>query len=166
MEFGSVRIRIIIEPEEGALLERFIEKTCELARFDREAFRKEHPGEPMRTNRFELFVTPAQGLTGPLNVLEAQVTVKKDSMVLFDTIVSRLSAQDRALLLETLPTRVDDEAQCFMRFDKKLFLNDVFALVDHGKCVHVTFQVLTYPKSRESAVRFLSEHLGSLIDDQ
>ena len=160
MEFGPVRIRAIIDPDEASRTEPLIEKVCALAGFDLAAHREAHPGEPIRSNRFELSVAPAEGLTSSLYVLSARIGTKKDAMACFDAIVRRLSEEDRAFLIDSLDSRFDDDSQCFVRLDKKLFLNDVFALVDHGKCVHFTFSILTYPKNRDAAFAFLKEHLA------
>ena len=159
MEFGPLRIRIIIEPDEGALIERLIEQTCALAGFDLASFRKEHEGEPIRTNRFELLVNRAEGLTGQLFVIEALVSSKKDTASAFGALIERLTAEDRVFLRDTVESRIDEESRCFVRLDKMLFLNDVFALVDHGKCVHCSFTIMTYPRSRDAAVRFVEEIL-------
>jgi RNA binding exosome subunit len=160
MEFGSTRIRIIFEPGEESLIERAIEKVCALVHFDLAAFRAEHPGEPIRTKRFEIAVSRAQGLIGQLFVLTAQVRSKKDAALLFDELIETLDPKERMMLRSTIPSRTDDELRCFVRIDKALFLNGVCALVDHGRCVHFSFTILTYPKSREQAIRFLEGYLA------
>jgi RNA binding exosome subunit len=160
MEYGSVQFRVIVEPEEGALIERLIEGICSLAGFDLSAFRAAHPGEPIRTGRFELTVNRAEGLTNSLFVIEARASSKKEAAAIFNTLVGKLEPDDRGFLARTLESRIDEDSRCFVRLDKKLFLNGVFALVDHGKCVHLTFTVLTYPRSREGAIRFVEKTLA------
>ena len=159
MEFGSAQIRVILEPEEGALVERLVDRVCSFAGFDRTAFRADHPGAPIRTKRFSLAITSAEGLIGPLRVLEARVENKKDTTALFERLVSKLSVDDRAVLASTVESRTDED-NCYVRLDKKLFFNDAYVLVDHGQCVHFTFSILTYPKSREGAIAFVTEQLA------
>ena len=160
MEFGSVQIRVILEPDEGALSERLVERVCSFAGFDLEGFRNEHPGQPIRTKRFSLSITQVEGLTGPLQVLRARVDSKRDAAAVFARLADRLDEDDRKVLASTVSSRTD-EANCYIRLDKKLFLNDSFVLVDHGQCIHFTFSILTYPKSREQAIRFVEEQLSA-----
>ena len=154
MEIGSVHIRVILEPDEGALIERLIERICGFAGFDLTAFRDEHPGRPIRTKRFALEIASADGLTGPLQVLRCRITSKKDAADAFAQLVACLDGQDREMLASTVESRTD-EANCYIRLDKKLFLNGSSVLVDHGQCIHFTFSILTYPKSREAAITFV-----------
>jgi RNA binding exosome subunit len=161
MEFGAARIRVILEPEEGALIERLVEKVCSVADFDLATFRSENPGVAIRTKRFSLRIASAEGLTGQLQVLEAHVHAKKDADALFSRIVSGLDRDDRVLLASTVESRTDED-HCYVRLDKKLFLNDTYVLVDHGQCIHFSFSILTYPKSREKAVVFIKK----LLSDQ
>ena len=161
MEFGSVAIRAFLEPDEADLTDRLVPRVCALAGFDLEAFRAEHPGEPIRTSRFELSIGTASGFDGTLRIVTATVSNKRDAAALFDRVVRGLDTEDRSFLAETLGSRTDDETHCFVRLDKPLFLNGAFKLVDHGRCVHLDFNVLTYPKSREAAIAFLAERIGS-----
>lgn len=161
MEIGRVDLRVFLEPEEHALTERFIERICGFARFDLASFRAEHPEEPIRTNRFSIAIAPAEGFDGTIRIIEASVEAKKDAGALFDRLVASISEDDRAFLASSVPSRVDDEAHCYVRVDKLAFLEGRFELVDHGKCVRFDFNVLTYPKSRDRAVRFVEDRIGT-----
>ena len=94
-----------------------------------------------------------------LIVLNGHVTTKKGARSLLERIVAALDAQDRAFLLETIETRIDDDLTLYLRLDKHLFLNDIFKLTDTGSCYHFSFSLVTYPKNREQAVNAVREIL-------
>lgn len=160
MELGHVSIRVFLEPGE-ALTERLVERLCALAGFDLTGFRKEHPTGPIRSTRFSLSIDTAEGFDGPIRIVTASVLAKKDAGALFDRVVASLDDEDRAFLDRTLASRIDEEAHLFVRLDKPLFANGVFKLVDHGRCVHFDFTVLTYPRSREAAIAFVHGRIAS-----
>lgn len=162
MEFGRVDVRVFLEPTQEALTDAFVERICAFIGFDLAAHRAQYPGEPLRTNRYSLMIGTAEGFDGTIRVMNAAVEAKKDAKALFERIVEGLSEEDRAFLRGTVPTRVDEEGHCYVRLDKLAFLEDKLVLVDHGQCVRFDFNILTYPRSQESAIAFVDAEVARL----
>ncbi|MFX1340959.1 MAG: hypothetical protein ACFFDK_20280, partial [Promethearchaeota archaeon] len=58
--------------------------------------------------------------------------------------------------------RLDDECNLYIRLSKPdLIHRDKFSLTTDGKCLHITINIATYPKRRESALQEIKNYLQS-----
>ncbi|MFT4311145.1 MAG: RNA-binding domain-containing protein [Candidatus Woesearchaeota archaeon] len=53
--------------------------------------------------------------------------------------------------------RLDDYLRFFLRLDKKALKKEIFELVEHGDCYHITMQVAAYPKKKDVAREVIKE---------
>ncbi len=73
----------------------------------------------------------------------------------------KLNSDQRKLLWDQLQTRLDDDCNFFMRFDKRKWMEEQrLWLVDHGYCFHVKITVAAYPKNKKSAAQVVEQWLG------
>jgi len=89
-------------------------------------------------------------------ILEKQKMIKD----FLSNLIGKLSEEQKNLIVAQAETRLNDEMQFFLRFDKVKFLSDELWLVDHGECVHIRMTLACYPHSRENALKIVEELFG------
>jgi RNA-binding protein len=91
------------------------------------------------------------------------VTIDKDRHTnkFIQTFFSKLTDEQKELLLKQLESRLDDKLHFYIRLDKDSFLNNEFWITDTGNCFHFTFAIAAYPHRREVAVEIITKMLTS-----
>ena len=67
-------------------------------------------------------------------------------------LLANLDAGQKKTLLEQAESRLDENLDFFIRFDKFSLLNNVFELTDSGGCFHIKLSMAAFPKKREVAL--------------
>jgi RNA binding exosome subunit len=97
-------------------------------------------------------------------VLEAHLKTKREVKEFF----ARLSDDDLRELLRTLESRVDEEGNLFMRFDKQEAFKGVLRMGAHEDPIAVRGKIESYPRNHEndlaSARAFLEQLLSKRIN--
>jgi RNA binding exosome subunit len=75
-------------------------------------------------------------------------------------LISRLSGEDKKVIIKTLDSRFSDDQHLFLRFDKNLFLENNLKLCDHGCCFHVKISIVTFPRNLEKGKEEILEILN------
>jgi RNA binding exosome subunit len=86
-------------------------------------------------------------------VLEGTLKKQKQTELMLKKIVERLNEEDRKMLYLTADTRIDEDNRLYIRLDKVALKEDKYILTDTGDCFRMSFQITTYPKNRESAIK-------------
>jgi RNA binding exosome subunit len=87
---------------------------------------------------------------------EVKLEKQKHIKDFLNSLKEKLTDEQKNLLIAQADSRLNDEMQYFMRFDKVRFLQDELWLVDHGDCIHIKITVACYPNNRETALEVIN----------
>ncbi|MCB9358676.1 hypothetical protein H6503_01975 [Candidatus Woesearchaeota archaeon] len=98
-----------------------------------------------------------------ISILEVTVERNRQINELIAHILSKLSHSNIMMLLEQLPTRVDDDGNFFFRLSKSRILQEKpeYMIVDDGDCYHFKCHVASFPQSKENSIKIVQEYLSS-----
>ena len=89
-----------------------------------------------------------------------QTKIARVVRVFVKQMFASFSSEQKNLLLMQLPTRVDDECQFFIRFEKDPFLTTgEVKLTDGGNCFHITLTIASFPHKKEVACAVVEKYL-------
>ncbi len=96
-------------------------------------------------------------------IIVSEIIVKTPKLAenILKKIYSELNEEDKKLLYLTADTRIDEENKLYIRLDKELLKENKHILTDSGDCYKIVFQIITYPKNRESAIKDFLEYLDT-----
>lgn len=96
-----------------------------------------------------------------IRVIEATLTKERHIRTFIESLLGRLSEHDKNLLLAQLDSRIDDNANFFVRFEKEnVAKNHSLLVTDGGNCYHVRIKVAAYPATKEKAIEAAKELLS------
>lgn len=91
-----------------------------------------------------------------INIFEVTLAKKRHIKAFLDGLLPRISGTDRLMLLRQLDSRVDNDANFFVRFEKEtLAKHNELLVTDSGNCYHVRIKIAAYPSTKEAAVRIM-----------
>src|SRR3989344_684677 len=68
-------------------------------------------------------------------------------------LLDNLEENQKKMLLQQIESRLDQNLDFFLRFDKNTWINEKkLALTDSGKCFHIRISIAAFPKKRETAL--------------
>ena len=68
-------------------------------------------------------------------------------------LLSRLSPEQKAMLLEQKKSRLDKDNHFFIRFDKdSIIVDGTLEIIDGGNCYHLKMSIASFPASRQNAL--------------
>lgn len=139
-------ITISVFSNEGEDSEKIKEGLIKLAALDMEKEKikiEQEKAEGVLGNRIDIF---------KIN-LEKERHVKSFLRNLF----SKLSQQQKELLVKQTETRVDDECRFFLRLDKNKLLEGKYWITEKGDCYHIKILIAAYPAKKENAVEIVKK---------
>jgi RNA binding exosome subunit len=74
---------------------------------------------------------------------------------------SRLSDEQKGLLLKQIESRMDEKLHFYIRLEKDKLMNGEYWLTDSGNCFHFTFAIAAYPHRKEVAKDIIAKILTS-----
>ena len=78
-----------------------------------------------------------------------------------NNLVENLDEEQRKLILSQLESRLDDNLDFFLRFDKEEYLkNNKLKLTDSGNCFHIEMSIAAFPKKREIGMEIVKKIFG------
>ena len=91
-------------------------------------------------------------------ILEIELEKEKHTNAFLKRLSEMLGSQQRELVLRQAESRLDEEFNFFLRFDKDKLLNEnKYWLTDSGSCFHVRMNVVCYPRKREEALKTIQK---------
>ena len=88
-----------------------------------------------------------------ITIFEVKLTKEKHINQFIKNLIKNINDEQKKLILEQLESRLDDNLDFFLRFDKDEYLrNNKLQLTDSGNCFHIEISVAAFPKKREIAV--------------
>ncbi len=94
-------------------------------------------------------------------IFEVILTKDRHVKAFLDSLLPKISVTDRQMLLRQLDSRIDDEANFFIRFEKESLMkrNDLL-VTDGGNCYHVKIKIAAYPSMKQKAIEVVKELLS------
>jgi RNA binding exosome subunit len=89
--------------------------------------------------------------------LEKERHVKK----FIDDLLSKLTDDQKEMLLQQAESRVDDECNFFLRLHKDRLIKGEYIITDSGNCFHIKMAVAAYPAIKDKALQVVKELLQS-----
>ena len=83
-------------------------------------------------------------------VFEVTLTKEKHTNLFLNNLIKNLDEEQKKLILSQAESRLDDNIDFFLRFDKDEYIkNNRLKLTDSGNCFHIEISVAAFPKKRE-----------------
>lgn len=105
-----------------------------------------------------LKLTEAEGFEGrKIRIYELRMDKEKHTTLFIRYLLSRLDQQQKHILVEEKESRLDENDDFFLRFDKQKMLNAKYELTTGGDCFHIRMNIAAFPKKRENALKIIDE---------
>ncbi|MAH01730.1 hypothetical protein CMO87_00660 [Candidatus Woesearchaeota archaeon] len=116
----------------------------------------------LKDEKIELKNTNALGLNEKkITIFEVALTKEKHTNLFLNNLIKNLDEEQKKLILSQLESRLDNNLDFFLRFDKNEYLkNNKLKLIDSGNCFHIEISVAAFPKKREIASGIVKEIFG------
>ena len=94
-------------------------------------------------------------------IFEVVLTKNRHVKAFLDNLLPKISGTDRQMLLRQLDSRIDDDANFFVRLEKEtLAKRNELLVTDGGNCYHVRIKMAAYPSNKESAMKEMMKLLN------
>ncbi len=88
-----------------------------------------------------------------ISIFEVALTKKRHVRAFLDNIARKIPDAQREMLLRQLGTRIDENSNFFVRFDKEtLIKHGELIVTDSGNCYHARIKIAAFPSTKERAV--------------
>ena len=116
----------------------------------------------LKDEKIELKNTNALGLNeNKITIFEVALTKEKHTNLFLNNLIKNLDEEQKKFILSQLESRLDNNLDFFLRFDKNEYLkNNKLKLIDSGNCFHIEISVAAFPKKREIASGIVKEIFG------
>jgi RNA binding exosome subunit len=113
----------------------------------------------LKDEKIELNKTNTKGFEErKITIFEVKLTKEKHTKQFLENLIQNIDEEQKKLILAQLESRLDDNLDFFLRFDKSEYLkNDKLKLTDSGNCIHVEISVAAFPKKREIGLEIVKE---------
>lgn len=89
-----------------------------------------------------------------ITIFEVALTKNRHVRAFLDNLVAKISEHDKQTLLRQLDSRVDEDANFFLRFEKeRLSEHHDLLLTDGGNCYHIKIKIASFPSTKEAAIK-------------
>ena len=92
-----------------------------------------------------------------IKILEIVLEKNKHVNAFLDSLNDMLGAEQKELLNQQSASRLDDELNFFIRFDKDRLLNKELWITESGDCFHLTISIAAFPSKKEVALSRIKE---------
>ena len=94
----------------------------------------------------------------PIKILTLTLTKETHTTKFLAFFVSKLSTEQKKLLLAQKESRTDNHLHFFIRIDKEQWNKEQkILLVDHGNCIHFSISLAAYPAQRTHALTLVEK---------
>lgn len=91
-----------------------------------------------------------------IKILEIFLEKDRHTNEFLDFLDQKLSPDQKDILIGQTSSRLDEDLNFFIRFDKaKLINNGTFWLTDSGNCFHLKLSIAAFPKKKEKALEII-----------
>ena len=116
----------------------------------------------LEDEKIELKETNAVGIDEKtIKIFEVTLTKEKHINKFIENLKQNIEDENKKLILEQLESRLDDNLDFFLRFDKDEYLkNNKLQLTDSGNCFHLKISIAAFPKKRDIALGIVKDVFG------
>lgn len=113
----------------------------------------------LEEEKIPLSKSTALGLEGKsITILSAGLSKQRHVKLFLDSLLSRLSSEQKELLARQKESRLDEELTFFIRFDKTRLLSDAtLCITDSGNCFHLKMSIAAFPSKRDAALAVIEK---------
>ena len=118
----------------------------------------------LEDEKIELKKTEAAGFNeNKITIFDVALKKEKHTKQFLENLTKNLDQEQKNLILSQLESRLDDDLDFFLRFDKDEYLkNNKLILTDSGKCFHIEISVAAFPKKREIGLEIVRKIFGEV----
>ena len=116
----------------------------------------------LKDEKIELKKTWAEGFhEKKIIVFETILNKEKHIKRFLENLNQKLGNEEKNRIISQLDSRLDDNLDFFLRFDKEEYLkNNNLTITPSGNCFHVSMSIAAFPKKRDSALRIVKGIFG------
>ena len=113
----------------------------------------------LKEQKIDLKKTQAFGFNEKkIAIFDVALTKEKHTKQFIENLIKNIDEEQRKLIASQLESRLDDNLDFFLRFDKDKYIkNNKLKLTDSGNCYHIKINIASFPKRREKAIEVLKE---------
>lgn len=94
----------------------------------------------------------------PIYIMRITLSKERHASAFLDLLKQKLSAEQKSTIIRQLHSRLDDEMDFYIRFEKDALLNEnSFQLTDGGNCFHIRMNIASFPKKHSVAEKVIKE---------
>ena len=86
-----------------------------------------------------------------IKTLEVNLEKTRHITAFLKNLNNKLNQQQKEVLLKQINSRLDDNLNFFIRFDKNKLLNQEYFITDSGDCFHIKVSIAAFPAKTEKA---------------
>ncbi len=91
-------------------------------------------------------------------ILEVTLAKERHIKPTFEALLNRLTKEQKELLIKQKESRLDEDLEFFIRFDKtKLIKENKYLITDSGNCFHLKLSIASFPAKREIALAIIDK---------
>jgi len=141
----NIHITVFCKPEEDTKL--IAKKLLFLVPFD------------IKKEKIEMKKTNATGFNEKkITILEVYLEKESHTNLFLNNLTKNLADEQKLLIKKQAESRLDDELNFFLRFDKSKLINEGrLWLTDRGECFHTRIKIAAFPHKREVALKILEK---------
>lgn len=99
-----------------------------------------------------------------ITIFDVTLTKENHTSKFLENLMENLDEEQKKLILSQLESRLDDNLDFFLRFDKNEYVkNNKLVLTDSGNCFHIEISVAAFPKKREIGLGIVRNVFGENI---
>ena len=116
----------------------------------------------LEDNKIVLKKTDAAGFNErKIKIFEVTLTKSNFINQFLRSLLDNLDETQKDQILPQMESRLDENLDFFLRFDKNSWINDKkLVLTDSGKCFHIRISIAAFPKKREIALNAIKDLLS------
>jgi len=93
-----------------------------------------------------------------IGILEITLTKEKHTNAFIENLKEKLNNEQKELILKQAESRLDENLDFFLRFDKEKLINeDKLWLTDSGNCFHIKISIAAFPRKRENGLEIINK---------
>ncbi len=93
-----------------------------------------------------------------IKIFSVELVKEKHTNDFLEFLNSKLTKEQKMLLLSQKESRLDDELFFFIRLDKtELIENDKIFITDSGNCFHIRMSIASFPRKREVGLQTIEK---------
>jgi RNA binding exosome subunit len=84
-----------------------------------------------------------------IHSISLTTTKERHNKTLSESFLSKITDETKETLLDQIDSRLDEQGNYFIRFDKQSLFKGIFQLTDSGDCFHLKIKIAAFPAKKE-----------------